>query len=694
MSHYDQLYNYNDQSDDSVETFTIDFPEEPVKTLTISTQAGVYEEDDYFNQSRRVTVRLQPLTVAAVERNSGIFGDLQETPGRYAGSQGALQDMEQGWFYLPAHNQLFTNKDASHSFWLRLDEVPAGEQLLFRRLSLNQGKSYSAYLTADGMLKLYKTGIGSLSRVRATIATIPFPIQTEQWHMLTFTGKRTGAFTAYLDGEEMGNTSGYGDMPFGAIGATNKIPSYFALGGWDGSADQLEFFEEALTSAQVTTLYDEQKPTFVDHVVTQGVVTPTLSKETATLAADGGTASTQLTLAGSVNWTAASSADWLTLNTATSGAGSATVEVFAAENPSIGSRTGTITIAEQTFTVTQEGQPATITNQASVFGTDGGSAFVGIAAGGSATWESTSNDDWLSVALGQTGSGNGQAMVVAAPYTTTTQSRTGSVTIGDETVFFTQRGYELSINPQVAQIGSNAGSGQFGVAAPIGAVWEAVATQPWITVIGSTTNIGNGSLSYSVAANDTGQTRTGRIIVAGEEYTITQTTALQVSATAGEGGSVSGGGSYDVNDTATLLATAEEGYTFSHWEGDAVGADNPLALAVDSDKSVKAVFIPNEAANTLTANAQQTILADPNSYDLYTADQMRGLAVGKPVLEVDPGTGRLSLQFRVKKSTDLETWEVMNLDASDMSLIDGQIHLEMDPDGNAVFYQIEAGDLP
>ena len=43
------------------------------------------------------------------------------------------------------------------------------------------------------------------------------------------------------------------------------------------------------------------------------------------------------------------------------------------------------------------------------------------------------------------------------------------------------------------------------------------------------------------------------------------------------GPSVAGTGDYDVNASASLLATANSGYVFSQWTGDAVGSATSLA---------------------------------------------------------------------------------------------------------------------
>ena len=351
-------------------------------------------------------------------------------------------------------------------------------------------------------------------------------------------------------------------------------------------------------------------------------------------------------------------------------------------------------MAGKILTVTQAGLNASIQHDELVFGTDGGSGFVDVSPEGGAQWQAVSNSSWLTIALGANGTGPGNVFIVADPYTQTSQARTGSVTIAGKTVYVTQRGYQLSINPQVAQIGSNSGAGEFGVAAPLGAVWEAIVSQPWITITGGINGVGSGTIRYSVAPNTSGATRSGKILVSGKEYTITQSSSLIVTATAGTGGNVTGSGSYETNSNATLTANASSGFAFSHWTGDAVGSANPLTLRVDSDKNVQAVFIPTSAVDSIADNIEQTIVANPNSYGLYRSEQMRSMALGKPVLEIDQSTGKVKIQFGLKQSQNLQSWSDVDLSNTQLFIRNGKLEVEIAPLGNAAFYKIfgsEAG---
>jgi hypothetical protein len=55
-------------------------------------------------------------------------------------------------------------------------------------------------------------------------------------------------------------------------------------------------------------------------------------------------------------------------------------------------------------------------------------------------------------------------------------------------------------------------------------------------------------------------------------------------------GSVSGAGQYALNTTVELTATADPGYLFSEWTGDATGSSNPLSILLNSNKTIGATF--------------------------------------------------------------------------------------------------------
>ncbi len=589
----------------------------------------------------------------------------------------------------------FNSPHATYNFWVRLDSFPT--EGLSRIFSHSGGISCSTL--PNGHLRIHRQNV---------ILDYDADLEIGRWHMITLAGTQNGSVRFYVDGEEIGNTSEFGNYVYGRSGSTRRS---LVIGGWDGAIDYAGFYDGALSSAQIRAIYESQRPQTIYHTVTQGTVEPEISPQTVSVPPVGGGVSTSLLIAHNVNWTVEASVPWLTVTSPTTGAGPGTVEALAAANPTVYPRQGVITIGGRQLTVTQQGLNAEVSYDDVIFSTDGGSAWVEVSAEGNAQWQASSNVSWLTVAVGGSGAGAGSVFIVADPYTSTSSSRTGTVTIAGKTVYFTQRGYELSVSPQVAQIGSNAGAGEFGVAAPITAVWEAIVTQPWITIVGGTTGLGSGTVHYSIAANTTGQTRTGRILVAGQEYTITQAGSLLVMAESDGNGLVAGGGDYGTNAEAILTATPADGFVFSHWTGDAVGSANPLTLAVDSNKAVKAHFVPEEAAEALALMAaanlglvpesrigeeRAAVLAevsgDPNAFGLYNPDQIQTLALGRPLLTRNPESGKMLLSLGLKRSANLVDWSDLSVSSPDVEFQQGRILFSIQPQGNAQFYIVEGSE--
>jgi len=79
-----------------------------------------------------------------------------------------------------------------------------------------------------------------------------------------------------------------------------------------------------------------------------------------------------------------------------------------------------------------------------------------------------------------------------------------------------------SISPTNQSFDSIGGSGSASVTAPFECGWAATTGVSWISVTSSTNGSGNGTVSYSVAANDGAISRTGVLVLAGLNLTVTQ----------------------------------------------------------------------------------------------------------------------------------------------------------------------------
>jgi len=102
--------------------------------------------------------------------------------------------------------------------------------------------------------------------------------------------------------------------------------------------------------------------------------------------------------------------------------------------------------------------------------------------------------------------------------------RTGNVTIAGKTFTITQAApCTFTISPTSATISVSGGTGDVKVTASNGAcAWTATSGTAWITITSGAPDTGNGTVKYSVAANQTMQARIGTLTVAGQTFTVNQ----------------------------------------------------------------------------------------------------------------------------------------------------------------------------
>jgi len=142
-------------------------------------------------------------------------------------------------------------------------------------------------------------------------------------------------------------------------------------------------------------------------------------------------------------WTASSSdTTWLTITSGSSGSGAGTVGYAVTANPNGTPRVGTLTIAGQSFTVTQAGVACAYALSAlsATPGAGAASASVTVTAPGGCAWTASSSDTtWLTITLGSSGSGGGTVnyAVTANP---NSAARSGALTIAGQTFSVAQAG--------------------------------------------------------------------------------------------------------------------------------------------------------------------------------------------------------------------------------------------------------------
>ena len=159
------------------------------------------------------------------------------------------------------------------------------------------------------------------------------------------------------------------------------------------------------------------------------------------VSASAATGTVTVTAGAGCAWTATSGVPWISVMSGASGTGNGSVGFSVAANTGT-ARSGTISIAGQTFTVNQAAfVPActyTLSASSQSVPAAGATGSVGVMTATGCTWTASSNVPWLTVTSGASGSGNGTVGFSAAA--NSGALRTGVLTIGSQTFTVTQVG--------------------------------------------------------------------------------------------------------------------------------------------------------------------------------------------------------------------------------------------------------------
>ena len=93
-----------------------------------------------------------------------------------------------------------------------------------------------------------------------------------------------------------------------------------------------------------------------------------------------------------------------------------------------------------------------------------------------------------------------------------------------------------------------------------------------------------------------------------------RTYVLTASASPAEGGTVSGGGTYDTGTNVTVTASPNTGYRFDRWAGDCTGT-GACSLAMSADRSVTAHFVARHTLTTSVSPAGGGTVSAGGTYD-------------------------------------------------------------------------------
>lgn len=266
--------------------------------------------------------------------------------------------------------------------------------------------------------------------------------------------------------------------------ATNQAPTWLTLGTTTGNGTGNFTFTVATNTANVprfATLILPGPPYQSSNwkiPVVQQAASCTLTLPVTSASAPVGASTGSFTLQTNCQWNAYGTTypTWLTLPASTNGTGNGTVAYTVAANSCVGGRTGNIVVGAGSiysqnnnpilsFTVNQAGSPnnLSLSPATAAIGAAGGPGSVSLTTGQGCGWQAYSNQTWLTITYGASGTGSVTISYSAAANTGAT-ARAGQITVGAQVFTLTQAA-ATSGAPQLTAI-ANAASYATGAVSP------------------------------------------------------------------------------------------------------------------------------------------------------------------------------------------------------------------------------------
>jgi sugar lactone lactonase YvrE len=234
---------------------------------------------------------------------------------------------------------------------------------------------------------------------------------------------------------------------------------------FDGLIDEVRIWGRALSQAEITSNMDRELST--------AACVYTIFPPSRQHGAGSEAGSIGVTCPAQCSWSVMSSVLWIAVTSAPTGTGSGTVSYSVSPNPGTSSRTGTLTIAGQTYTISQAAPLSGCTyslstTSASLGAYDGGAEVAVTASRSDCAWSATSNASWMAITSGSPGTGSGRVSYSAAA-NPAPGVRTGTLTIAGQTYTVSQEAppppCTYSITPPNAAVGAEGGAGTVTVTA-------------------------------------------------------------------------------------------------------------------------------------------------------------------------------------------------------------------------------------
>ena len=265
----------------------------------------------------------------------------------------------------------------------------------------------------------------------------------------------------------------------------------------------------------------------------------TLSVSSFSFGAPGGTGAVTVSADAGCSWTARADASWLSITNGATGTGEGVVSFSATTNTATAARTGSLTVAGRSVSVSQDGavcqyvvSPIELTPCMPA-----AQLTTSVTTEAGCPWTATADPSWMTVIAGGSGTGPGTITFRVsdnwdAPRSGVLMVRWPTPTAG-QNVRVLQAGCYYAVNPESFSFVAAGGPASFWVlqysdpytcGGPLqdACVWSAHSDASWIAITSTMPRAGDNPVRFTVEPNTTGASRTGTIAVRDKVVRITQ----------------------------------------------------------------------------------------------------------------------------------------------------------------------------
>ncbi len=160
------------------------------------------------------------------------------------------------------------------------------------------------------------------------------------------------------------------------------------------------------------------------------------------------------------------------------------------------------------------------------FSASGGAGSVNVTTNSACRWSVLTSAEWITITSPASGTGS-DIVTYEVRENLTVSPRTSTIVIAGQNFTVAQgdslgESCEYFISPAAGTYSALGGTGMLNVSTASYCVWQAVSQVSWITITSPASGIGSREVTFTVAANPTGQGRKGKIIINGQPFKVKQ----------------------------------------------------------------------------------------------------------------------------------------------------------------------------